>query len=117
MTGSGKSTLLIGGIAAGVGAALLLNSRRKPDTVETRRGYVRVEGPDGHWSPTTRLAVGALGGGLMLYGMRAPGTIARMAATAGAGMVMRCVMDKPIQDWTELLKPHTLMGDVRPNAG
>jgi len=116
---SGKGTLLLGGIAVGIGAALLLRSRHTSDGVDTRRGFVTVEGADGngHWSPGTRLAVGALGGGLMFYGLRAPGTIARMAATAGAGMLMRCAMDNPIQDWSELLKPQTLMGDVRPNAG
>lgn len=99
--------LLIGGIVVGIGAALILRSRSKAaKTSHDVRNKATVANFEDHWSSATRLAVGLIGGGLMVYGMRAEGRVAKIASTAGLTLVTRSVTDNPIHDWAEVMKPH-----------
>ncbi len=111
---SGMKSFLIGGAALGIGAAVAwrLTSKRPPVDTHASRNLQTIENfrEKEHWSPTMRFAVGALGGGLMVYGMRASGRMSRVAVTTGAGLLARSVTDTPIQDWADILKPQSLLG-------
>lgn len=88
--GSMNSPLVAGlAIAAGIGVALWLN--RREDRGESRA--------------VARLASGAVGGGLLLYGMNASGKLSRLAATAGGTLLVRSLKDEPIRHWTEIINP------------
>jgi uncharacterized membrane protein len=113
MTGSkGMRSFLLGGAALGVGAAVAwkLTSRKQHSDSHDSRNLQTIENFREHWSPTMRFAVGAVGGGLMVYGMRASGKMSRVAVTTGAGLLARSVTDKPIHDWADVLKPQSLLG-------
>lgn len=103
--------LWIGGVAAGIGVALMLRNRSTHQaSSHASRNWETVKNFENHWPLSTRVAVGLIGGGLMVYGMRAPGRMGRMATTTGVGLLTRSVNDVPIHDWTEVLKPHLTLG-------
>lgn len=55
-----------------------------------------------NWSPATRLFASAVGGGLVLYGVRARGPIAKTTATVGAGLLTRGISNREWSSWTQL---------------
>lgn len=116
MSDGGMQSLLISGAVVGFSAALLwkMNKRAEPANVHERNNRDTIENfrksSSEHWSAETRFAVGAAGAALLLYGMRASGgKIARLASTAGAGLLARSVSDKPIHDWHEIIPTRTLI--------
>jgi uncharacterized membrane protein len=92
---------LMGGFVAGAGAALIWRMTRRRRREETL--------PPEHWSTTARLAAGAIGGGLILYGTRAPGKMGRLAATAGTGLLVRCITDQPVHKLSDVIQPRALL--------
>lgn len=64
-----------------------------------RRGQ-RSEFMQSNWSPAARLMAGAVGGGMVLYGMRSKGRVAKAAAAVGAGLLTRGVSNKEVSSWT-----------------
>ena len=55
-----------------------------------------------NWSPAARVVASALGGGLVIYGLRARGPLAKATATVGAGLLARGVSNKEVASWTDL---------------
>jgi CBS domain-containing protein len=64
----------------------------------------RIELMQSNWSPATRFLASAVGGGLILYGIRARGPMAKATATVGAGLLTRGISNKEISSWTDLLR-------------
>ena len=62
----------------------------------------RSEFMQANWSPAARLVATALGGGLVIYGLRARGPLAKATATVGAGLLARGVSNKEVGSWTDL---------------
>jgi len=62
----------------------------------------RSEFMQANWSPTARLVASALGGGLVIYGLRASGPLAKATATVGAGLLARGVSNKEVGSWADL---------------
>jgi CBS domain-containing protein len=56
----------------------------------------RSELMQSNWSPATRFMAGAVGGSMMLYGMRAQGPVAKASAALGAGLLTRGIANKEI---------------------
>jgi hypothetical protein len=98
-TSGGVMPYLLGGVALGAGAAWLLRKRAPSPLPE----------PKGEWTLGMRLATGAIGGGLMMYGNRATGKTARLAAVTGMGLVTRSILDQPVRGWQDVIKPRTLL--------
>lgn len=61
-----------------------------------RSGARRGRGP-ARWSPITRITVGALGAGLVAYGLARRGQLAALAIGAGAALLARDVADRPLR--------------------
>jgi CBS domain-containing protein/osmotically-inducible protein OsmY len=57
-----------------------------------------------NWSPATRFLAGAVGGGLMIYGIRARGPVAKATATVAAGLLTRAIANKEVGSWTDVLR-------------
>lgn len=53
-----------------------------------------------NWSPATRLAAGVTGGLLAIYGLRCHGASAALATTAGAGLLLRGVLNREMKALT-----------------
>ena len=70
----------------------------------------RSEFMQSNWSPTARLIAGAVGGGLVLYGLRARGPIAKASATVGAGLLTRGIANKEITSWTDINGARRVLG-------
>lgn len=68
------------------------------------------ETEEGGWTPAARFTAAAIGGGLLIYGLRSHHAVARIAATAGAGLIARSISNNPVKNWMELLKPQSAMG-------
>jgi uncharacterized membrane protein len=51
-----------------------------------------------NWSPTARVLTGAVGAGLLAYGMRARGPLGLLATLAGAGVALRAASNRPVID-------------------
>jgi len=96
------AALLLGGLAICAGGALLVWKQARSDRARARH---RAE----HWPAVKRVAVGAIGGGLLLYSLRTEGKMARIAASAGSAMLVSCVNDTPIRSWKEIVKPRVLL--------
>jgi uncharacterized membrane protein len=88
------SPYVTGALLAGIGAGLFF-------VIRSQRGRE-------HWTPAARMAIGAMGGSLVLLGIRAPGRIGRLAATTGAGIVVRSAMDRPIRSLADVVQPQKL---------
>ncbi len=69
---------------------------------DTERPRERSEFMQVNWSPTARLVASALGGGLVIYGLRAHGPLAKATATIGAGLIARGVSNTEVSSWTDL---------------
>ena len=104
---SDSDLYLTGAIVIAAGAALVLLFRKR----EGKRSLLHAE--EGHWSPAMRVATGAAGGGLLLYGSQAKGKLAALATTAGTGLLSRSLADEPIADWQEILPKEHLMSLVK----
>jgi CBS domain-containing protein/uncharacterized protein YwbE len=72
----------------------LQGDREKP---RERSEFMQV-----NWSPTARLVASALGGGLVIYGLRAHGPLAKATATVGVGLIARGVSNTEVSSWTDL---------------
>jgi len=62
------------------------------------------------WSSTTRLAIAAAGGGLLVYGLRSSGRTRQVATTAGAALVARGLTGKPFEGLGDLMNPTKAFG-------
>ena len=100
-----RVALLIGGLAVGAAVAMTYRSKTKQSEPMPEPEHLS----DADWSLAKRIAMGAAGGGLMLYGMRAKGKLARMASPAGAGMLARSVRDEPIHEIRDVINPRALL--------
>jgi hypothetical protein len=76
----------------------------------TERPRERSEFMQANWSPTARLVASAFGGGLVIYGMRAHGPLAKATATVGAGLLARGVSNKEVASWTDLGAARRVLG-------
>jgi len=77
--------------------------------------FTRSRGSDHHasqerWSSTTRLAIAAAGGGLLVYGIRSSGRTRQIATTAGAALVARGLTGKPFEGLGDLMNPAKAFG-------
>jgi CBS domain-containing protein len=52
-----------------------------------------------NWSPATRVLAGALGGGLLFWGLRTPGKLNKAAASLGAGLLTRGITNREVSKW------------------
>jgi len=77
---------------------------------DVARPRQRSEFMQANWSPAARLLASAVGGGLVLYGVRASGPIAKATATVGAGLIARGVSNKPAASWTDLSAARRAIG-------
>jgi gas vesicle protein len=68
-----------------------------------------VELEDEDWALSGRIAAAAAGVALLLYGFRSKQAIARVAATAGIGLVARSISNRPVKDWADLLRPESIL--------
>lgn len=82
--------------AAGAALVLLMPKREREDAAR------RVHQAE-HWEPSARITTAAVGAALMLYGMKTTGKVAKLAATSGAGLLMRSIADEPIDSWRDVL--------------
>jgi CBS domain-containing protein len=76
----------------------------------TERPRERSEFMQANWSPTARLVASALGGGLVFYGLRAHGPLAKATATVGAGLLARGISNKEVASWTDLSAARRALG-------
>lgn len=63
----------------------------------TARRGIRPDLMQEYWSPTTRVLVGAAGGGLALAGFGRGGILGGVLGVAGAGLMARAVTNQPFQ--------------------
>jgi hypothetical protein len=68
----------------------------------TERQGARSEFMQSNWSPATRAMAGALGGGMVLYGLRGHGALAKATAAVGAGLLSRGIANKELSSWTDM---------------
>lgn len=71
-----------------------LQAHEEPGNIPDLQGDVerprdRWEFMQANWSPAARLVASALGGGLVIYGLRARGPLAKATATVGVGLLAR----------------------------
>ena len=80
--------------------------------VSSKRGLFgrRRSNSNERWSATTRMAIAAAGGGLLVYGLRSTGRTRKIAATAGAALVARGLTGKPFQGLGDLMNPGRAFG-------
>lgn len=70
------------------GQARDARSKNSKDSKKSKRG---------RWSPVTRLAMGALGSGLIAYGIKERGQLGVAAAAAGTALLLRDVANQPLR--------------------
>lgn len=70
----------------------------------------QIETTEEGWTPAARFTAAAVGGGLLVYGLRSKNAIGRIAATAGAGLIARSISNNPVKNWMELVKPQSALG-------
>jgi hypothetical protein len=63
-----------------------------------------------NWSPTTRLMASALGGGLLVYGMKGRSKLAKATATFGLGLLTRGITNREVASLTNLGSARRLVG-------
>lgn len=90
-------------VAAGAAMLMILRNR----TQDRSRAHHAANSD--HWTPAMRLATGAAGGGLLLYGIKSSGKISKLATTAGAGLLSRSLADQPIDSWKDIIPTGALM--------
>jgi CBS domain-containing protein len=76
----------------------------------TSRGSQRWDFMQSNWSPTSRLLASAIGGGLVLYGLRARGPVAKTVAAAGAGLLTRGISNKEVSSWPDATGAGRVLG-------
>jgi CBS domain-containing protein/uncharacterized protein YwbE len=64
----------------------------------------RSELMQSNWSPATRFLASAVGGGLVLYGMRAAGPVAKATASVGACLLTRGIANKEVTSWIDAVR-------------
>jgi CBS domain-containing protein len=77
--------------------------------ISSKRGRRKHASGD-RWSATTRMAIAAVGGGLLVYGLRSTGRTRKIAATAGAALVARGLTGRPFEGLGDLMKPGRAFG-------
>ncbi len=97
---------LVGGLA--VGAALAWRYRHKSKSEEIIPLPVQNEVAE-DWSMAERIALGAAGGGLLIYGMRSKSKLGRVASLAGAGMLARSVRNEAVHELSDVVNPRALL--------
>jgi CBS domain-containing protein/osmotically-inducible protein OsmY len=85
----------IAGIAS-VGNQLDVQDMRSP-SMEPRTGE-QWDFMKKNWSPTTRVMASAVGGGLLLYGIKSRTNIGRATATVGLGLLTRGIANREMAD-------------------
>jgi len=76
----------------------------------TERRGPRSELTQSNWSPATRVVASAIGGGLVLYGLRGRGPVAKATAAVGAGLLSRGISNKELSSWTDLSSARHALG-------
>jgi hypothetical protein len=63
-----------------------------------------------NWSPTTRMMASAVGGGLLLYGMKSRNSIGAASATVGLGLLTRGIANREFTQMTGISDLRRLVG-------
>jgi hypothetical protein len=63
-----------------------------------------------NWSPTTRMMASAVGGGLLLYGLKSRNSIGAASATVGLGLLTRGIANREITHMTGISDLRRLVG-------
>jgi len=77
--------------------------------VEPRRGE-QWDFMNKSWSPSTRMMAGAVGGGLLLYGIKSRSSMGKATATVGLGLLTRGIANREIADLKGISSLRKLVG-------
>lgn len=74
----------------------------------------RMDFMQSHWAPSTRVLASAVGGGLLLYGLKSKGAVAKATASVGLGLLTRGIGNRELAELKDSLPG---LGQVRRSVG